>query len=116
MNWSIERKITASVGVAVAVLLVNAFVSYRATRSVIDRERLLIHTHEVRAGLEAILSTMKDAETGERGYIITGEDAYLQPYDDAIDRIHNQVESLRQLTADNPDQQARLPALERKIE
>jgi signal transduction histidine kinase len=58
---------------------------------------------------------MKDAETGQRGYIITGRDDYLQPYQEATAQINDQIAELRQLTQDNQDYQARIPLLEEKI-
>lgn len=115
MKWSIEKKIVAAAGLALAVLLINALISYRATRSLIDHERLVSHTHQVLTELEATISTMKDAETGERGYIITGQENYLEPYKAAAGQINSHIEELRRLTADNPIQQARIPALERKV-
>ena len=115
MKWSIERKIMAVAGIIVVLLLINELVSYRATRSLIDHERLVSHTYQALAQLEATLSTVKDAETGERGYIISGDESYLEPYRTALDEIHGHVEKLRQLTADNPTQQARIALFERKI-
>jgi PAS domain S-box-containing protein len=61
------------------------------------------------------MSTMDDAETGERGYLLTGEKSYLEPYQSAVSAIHARVEKLVRLTADNPNWQAHLPALEREI-
>jgi CHASE3 domain sensor protein len=115
MKWSIEKKMTVGLGVALAFLLVNALVSYRATRKLIEHERLVSHTHQALTELEATLSTMKDAETGERGYIITGDESYLAPYHAAIAEINDHVAKLRQLTADNHNQLARIPVLEQKI-
>ena len=115
MNWSIEGRLISGVALALALLLVNALVSYRATRKLIDNERLIAQTHQVLTELEATMSTMKDAETGERGFIITGQEAYLQPYQSALNEIHTHVEKLRQLTLDNPNQQARITVLEGKI-
>jgi hypothetical protein len=65
--------------------------------------------------LEATLSIMVDAETGERGYIISGDETFLEPYRAALDGINEHIKELKQLTADNPNQQAHLPLLERKI-
>jgi PAS domain S-box-containing protein len=115
MRWTIENKIMAGAGLVLAILLINALVSYRATRRLIDNERLVGHTHEVISELEDVMSTMDDAETGERGYLLTGEKSYLEPYQSAVSAIHARVEKLVRLTADNPNWQAHLPALEREI-
>jgi PAS domain S-box-containing protein len=115
MRWTIEKKIMAGAVLVLAILLINALVSYSATRRLIDNERLVGHTHEVLSELQDVMSTMDDAETGERGYILTGEKSYLEPYQSAVGAIHARVEKLAQLTADNPNWQAHLPALEREI-
>jgi PAS domain S-box-containing protein len=115
MRWTIEKKIMAGAGLVLAILLINALVSYRATRRLIDNERLVGRTHEVLSELEDVMSTMDDAETGERGYLLTGEKSYLEPYQSAVGAIHARVEKLVQLTADDPNQQAQIPALEREI-
>ena len=115
MRWTIEKKIMAGAGLVLAILLINALVSYRVTRRLIDNERLVGRTHEVISELEDVMSTMDDAETGERGYLLTGEKSYLEPYQSAVGAIHARVEKLVQLTADNPNQQAHIPALEREI-
>jgi PAS domain S-box-containing protein len=115
MRWTIEKKIMAGAGLVLAILLINALVSYRVTRRLIDNERLVGRTHEVLSELDDVMSTMDDAETGERGYLLTGEKSYLEPYQSAVGAIHARVEKLAQLTADNPNQQGNLPALEREI-
>src|SRR5215475_8109606 len=115
MRWTIEKKIMASAGLVLAILLINALVSYSATRRLIDNERLVGRSHEVLSELKDLMSTMDDAETGERGYLLTGEKSYLEPYQSAVSAIHARVEKLAQLTADNPNQQAHIPALEREI-
>jgi PAS domain S-box-containing protein len=115
MRWTIEKKIMAGASVVLAILLINALVSYRATRRLIDNDRMVTHTYEVLAELEGVMSTMDDAETGERGYLLTGEKSYLEPYRSAVGAIHARVERLRRLTVDNSDQLARIPTLEREI-
>ncbi len=92
----------------VALLIFNAATSYRNTLKLIENEQWVSHTHEVLTELEATLSTLKDAETGQRGYLLTGEERYLEPYNSAIARINQQVVGLQQLTADNKRQQQRL--------
>src|SRR6476469_560632 len=59
-----------------------------------------------------MLSTLKDAETGQRGYLITGTPSYLAPYNRAIAQIHQRVQQLQTLTSDNQNQQQRLQTLQ----
>jgi methyl-accepting chemotaxis protein len=112
MRWSIGSKIGLGFGVALAVLVVVGGVSYSSTVKLIDSAEWVQHTHEVITRLQEVLSSLKDAETGQRGYIITGEDRYLQPYSGARDIVDRKVKDLRELTIDNPSQQQRLSALE----
>ena len=93
---------------ALALLILNAATSYLNTLKLVENERWVSHTHQVLTELEATLSTLKDAETGQRGYLLTGEERYLEPYHSAIARINQQVVELQQLTADNNRQQQRI--------
>jgi PAS domain S-box-containing protein len=70
------------------------------------------HTDEVRVRIAQLKSTLLDAETGLRGYLLTGDEAFLAPYERARSTWRPQLDELRALTTDNPDQQARLHALE----
>ncbi len=101
---------------ALALLVFNAATSYRNTLKLIENERSVSHTHQVLTELEAMLSTLKDAETGQRGYLLTGEERYLEPYHSAIARINKQVVGLQQLTADNNRQQQRIRDLKIAID
>jgi PAS domain S-box-containing protein len=115
MASALEKKIRVAVTILFAVLVASGLASYRATRTLLENEASVAHTDEVISEIERVLSTLKDAETGERGYIITGADTYLEPYEAALTQIDAQVRHLEMLTADNPRQQARIPLLERKI-
>jgi PAS domain S-box-containing protein len=110
-----ENKVKLGVGLALVVLIINAFLSYKAARNLAESDELVSHTHQVLTQLEVTLSALKDAETGERGYIITGSEEYLEPYQKALAEIDDDIRKLKDLTADNPAQQARFPALRRKI-
>ncbi|PYV70877.1 MAG: hypothetical protein DMG96_30140, partial [Acidobacteria bacterium] len=73
------------------------------------------HTHAVLAELEATLSGVADAQTAARGFIITGQDAFLEPYGTAAPEVRAHLDQLKSLTADNPDQQRRLAMLENAV-
>jgi PAS domain S-box-containing protein len=115
MSFGIEKKIKTSIAVLFAALAVNGLLSYRAARTLSDNERWVTHTYAVIREIEGVLSTAKDAETGERGYIITGSDDYLEPYQSAMNQIDERIRRVETLTADNSRQQARIPTLKKKI-
>ena len=65
------------------------------------------HTNEVLGKLESVLSSLTDAETAQRGYLLTGEPTYLDPYRGAVTRLPAELADLHQLITDNPGQTAR---------
>src|ERR1700681_4692889 len=107
-NWTVGKKLAASFGLAALVLIAIAVVSYRNASHLIDNDAWVAHTHQVRTELADLLSQLKDAETGQRGYLIAGADIYLAPYQSALGAIKGTLDDVRKLTADNPNQQRRL--------
>jgi two-component system sensor histidine kinase AtoS len=115
MNRNVGTVATVGFALTLALLVVSAGLSYRNTRQLVDADGMVDHTHRVISLLEAVLSTLKDAETGQRGFIITQEDPYLQPYHEAVERVHDELNGLKELTSDNLGQQERLSLLEQKV-
>jgi len=112
MRWTIGTKIGGGFTLALLALLVIGLVSYRSITLLVDTSGQVTHTHHVIENLEQVLSLLKDAETGQRGYLITGEDRYLEPYNSAVGQVNQPLKQVRELTVDNPGQQRRISALE----
>ena len=110
-GWTFGRRLAVGFGFAGLVLLVVAVVSYRSVTNLIDNENWVDHSHQVRTQMTLLVSEMKDAETGQRGYLLTGTDSYLQPYQDATTAVKTTLDMLQRLVADNPNQQRRLAAI-----
>jgi CHASE3 domain sensor protein len=87
-----------------AVVLI-AFFSYRPLQANTDAADRVTHTLEVMAQLEGLLSSVQDAETGQRGYPLTGAEHYHTPYNNASSRIRGAIARLKAMTVDNPKQQ-----------
>src|SRR5438105_2655093 len=105
MRWTVGTKIGMGFGLALAVLAAIGVTAYLSTRRLVDNGERVTHTHQVLETLESILSLMKDAETGQRGFVLTGKDSYLEPYTGAKGAIGTRINDLRDLTHDNKDQQ-----------
>ncbi|MGO9572674.1 MAG: sensor histidine kinase [Desulfomonilaceae bacterium] len=103
-------------GVGFAIIVMVAAAGYHNELRDAESRDWLIHTHQVIQGLQLTLSTLQDGETGQRGYILTGQDRYLQPFYEAVDKARHQINSLSKLTADNPNQQIRIVELQSLIE
>ncbi|HEX3849360.1 MAG TPA: CHASE3 domain-containing protein [Polyangiaceae bacterium] len=112
INWTFGRKLALGFAIAVLTLVVIGFSGYRSTEHLIENDRWVTHTHEVRTKLADLLSLLKDAETGQRGFVITSDESFLDPYSRALPEIARTVSEVRSLTADNETQQRRLSALQ----
>ena len=110
-----QKGLAIGAGSLVILLVFSAGLGYWNTAQLRENDAWVSHTNEVLDALESVLSTMKDAETGQRGYLITGEDRYLEPYNAALAAIQESVQRVKHLTEDNPRQQARIPLLEEQI-
>jgi methyl-accepting chemotaxis protein len=111
MTWSIRAKISGGYALALAILLVIGVVSYRNMVAFSNSVEWVTHSLQVRDKLGELLTKLTDAETGQRGYVITGEERYLEPYRSASQTVTQEMNDLLKLTADNSSQQQRLDAL-----
>ncbi|NJK74497.1 MAG: hypothetical protein HC942_10975 [Microcoleus sp. SU_5_6] len=88
------------------------WISYRSLTKQIATSQQSIHSKNVSEKLESILSLISDAQAGQRGYLLTGNKRYLEPYNTAIDNLDTEVRELRKLTADRPEYQRQIDTLE----
>jgi diguanylate cyclase (GGDEF)-like protein/PAS domain S-box-containing protein len=89
-------------------LALLAWSQYREFQSSIERTD---HTYAVLARINDVNIALLNAETGQRGYLLTGRGSYLEPYRAGVSQVNQLVEDLNRLTADNPEQQQNLPRL-----
>jgi methyl-accepting chemotaxis protein len=115
MKMSIGTRILAGYAVVLIVVGGIGVVAYRATTELIDSARLVARSHKLKETLADVFSTLKDAETGQRGFILTGQERYLEPYTAALGRIDRQIDDVRDLTSDDPEQQRRVSQLQTLI-
>jgi len=108
---SLRAKIAAGLATALLVLVVGG-ASYFAVGRSTRAASLVSHSDSVLIEREKVLSALKDAETGARGYLVTGDTVFLEPYKGAQAKLTASLRQLRLLTADNPTQQTRLDTLE----
>jgi CheY-like chemotaxis protein/CHASE3 domain sensor protein len=94
-----------------AVLLIS-YLSYRSLESRTEGSDRLTETLEVTQHLGLLLSALKDAETGQRGYLLTGTERYLEPYEAAIVTLPQELATTRHLVANDPLQLQRLDTVD----
>ena len=112
MKWSIEKKTLLGFGLVLALFAGSIAVAYQSTINLIESNRWVSHTQDVLRAIDGIVATVTEAETGQRGFIITGDEAYLEPYDHALSALPQRINRLRELVADNPDQGQHLASLD----
>ena len=100
----------AAVGLAIvlAFFCATSLIAYMNIQVLRTNNQQIMHTHRVIVGIDGLMTTMLDAETGQRGYLLTGNPSYLMPYERASQRIEERLSELADLTKDNPTQTAHL--------
>ncbi len=103
MKLVLEIRVPLAFALALLLLIVIGGFSYRTMTRLRAGVVVQAHTYEVLTQTEQLLKTLVDAETGARGFVLTGIDEFQQPYQDALQNFQPQLERLRQLTSDNPE-------------
>ena len=96
--------------------LATGLVAWRNVEVLRANNQQIIHTHEVIVAVDELLSAAQDAETGQRGYLLTGNVSYLQPYETATRDLNRRLGDIAELTRDNPVQQGHLNQLRARLD
>lgn len=103
-------------GLTLVFLVISCVLGLYNVGMMVEDNRSVIHTQEVIMQLETLISDLKDAETGQRGYLLTQEKDYLRFYDIAVHEISAIIIETRTLIGDNPDQLEQLHLLEMDVQ
>jgi signal transduction histidine kinase/CheY-like chemotaxis protein/CHASE3 domain sensor protein len=106
----------AGLGLVILFFVLSGTIALMNVNVLRDDSRKIWHSHEVIVSIDALFSALQDAETGQRGYLLTGRDQYLAPYSDAVAQVEPAFKELHSLTADNAGQQERLGTLRRHVD
>ncbi|HMI01751.1 MAG TPA: response regulator [Pedobacter sp.] len=124
---SLKNNLRIGLGLSLLILFVSSLASFTSIRNLIKSAELVSHSNEVMTNLDAVISTLKDAETGQRGYLLTGDREFLEPYNGAKENALDLLTRISVSTNDNAFQQqnskrlkdiivGRLSIIERTIE
>jgi signal transduction histidine kinase/CheY-like chemotaxis protein/CHASE3 domain sensor protein len=105
MKLSLKRNLLVGFGISLLILIISSIASYISITNLLKSADLVNHTNTVVQKLEQTISEMKDAETGQRGFLLTGMDAFLEPYNGSYQQTSTLIDEIRKLTEDNPVQQ-----------
>src|SRR4029077_19674558 len=99
--WPPQRKLATGYTVAIAVLIIDLLITFWNLNSISRTWDALTLSHDVVVGLEDVISNLRDAETGQRGYLLTGDEGYLEPYTKSHAVVTTSIDRLRSLVANN---------------
>lgn len=105
MKSAIKRNLFVGFGVSLVLLLISSVASYNSIHNLMGSSQLVGHTDSVIQRLEEVISVLKDAETGQRGFLLTNDDKFLDPYNGAYQRSEKALADVQALTIDNKVQQ-----------
>ena len=111
-----ERKTLVGFIASVTLLVLVFALAILAVRGYAGTNRWVAHSHEVVAELEGLAASLAEAESVWRGYISSGDPAYLKERDAVLIRLDQHLQATKQLTLDNPAQQSRLRELDSTLE
>jgi methyl-accepting chemotaxis protein len=105
------QKLVAGFLLTLVPLLVLSVMTWRNVDRLSTNQDLVDHTYKVLRGVDTVVADLTDAETGQRGFLVTGEDDYLAPFTTARSAVPGDIAAVATLTADNPRQQQRISRL-----
>lgn len=116
MKTSYKRSLRLTFGFSTLLLLSSATASYFSIKKLLESFTWVDHTNQVVITLDDVLTGLIDAETAMRGYFLTHDEEFLEPYEDAPERVTKAVRTVEELTQDNPLQRRNIRILKSLIE
>ena len=114
-QWRINQLLWTGFGVIFIIVIFIAVLTGMNSKKAYEGMDWVKHTYEVRLEVSAIKRLMLDAETGQRGYLFTGRESYLEPYNNSIKIVDDHVAALRELVNDNPAQVKRIDDIRKLV-
>lgn len=102
---SLRNNLRIGLGLSLLILFISSLASFISIKNLIQNADLVSHSNEVMTNLDGVISTLKDAETGQRGYLLTGDKVFLEPYNGARQTAIDLLSKVSSDTKDNPFQQ-----------
>lgn len=108
IRWIINSRLTVTFVCGLMILVAVAALAQRSARAQVQALTWVEHTYEVIGKIRDLRSDLDESQSRMRGYVITGDENYLLLSTEAVSHAEKSFQQLRELTADNADQQARL--------
>lgn len=115
MRSTHTKTLQAGFGLSLLILIASSAASFISIRNLIHSSSAVNHTNTILKELENSISYAKDAETGQRGYLLSGDSAFLEPYWGAPGKTMHALDTVALLIKDNPAQQQTLAKLRKTL-
>jgi len=112
MNLKTQPKILVGIAVPLGLLVALGAVALFSINRIATTSTWVNHTYDVLEQGQSVISSAVDMETGMRGYLLAGQEAFLEPYHNGSEAAYTKIETLKQTVSDNPKQVARLVEIE----
>jgi len=110
-RFKLGSKLIGGYVIVLTLMIIISLVAYKNITHIVDSSKWVNHTYEVIRTAESIGAAMVDMETGQRGFVIAGEDQYLEPFIDGQKNFDKLIKQGKELTSDNPAQVKRWQAV-----
>lgn len=111
-----NRDLVLGLGISLFLLLISSAASYISIKNLINSSRMLRESNHVISALDNTTSLIKDAETGQRGYLLTGDTRFLDPYNASKGKIETQLDELDAVFSKSPSQSGNLKELKKSVD
>jgi signal transduction histidine kinase/CHASE3 domain sensor protein/DNA-binding response OmpR family regulator len=115
MPNTFKRNIVIGFGFSLLLLIISSAASFISIRNLLDSAKWVDHTHQVIVELEKVNTLLLETETNQRGYLLTGDDSFLDPMQANLAAVKEQMSVVRRLTIDNENQQKNTALLTRSV-
>ncbi len=115
MNKKFNRNLILGFSISMLLLLISSVASFVSIRGLIEASGWVDHTNKVIRTLDATLTSVKDAERGQRGFLLTGNNRFLTVYNNSFKEVDIDTRQIRALTSDNSVQQHNITILDSLI-
>ncbi len=115
-GFGLDTPILIGLAGALVFFVVSTVASLQITQALRENNARVVQTHEIIVAIDLLQSDVQDAETGQRGYLLTGNERYLEPYERARSQLAARFKELESFVGSNLVQQRRLAELRSDID
>jgi signal transduction histidine kinase/CheY-like chemotaxis protein/CHASE3 domain sensor protein len=111
MKTNLKSNLLIGLGLSLLILFMSSLASFISIKNLIQSSDQVKKSTDLIISTQLILSAIKDAETGQRGYLLTGNKVFLEPYQGSVDEAYRLLTVFQEETKDNPSHQKKAKEL-----